>query len=99
MANQPHPSRQAVTWRLPRMLVDAVRVESARRGETMLAFVMRALHTELDRVTAGHDVQVDSDNVRVLTDLDVIEVFPTGGPNPWGGTVEVTPATPPASRP
>ena len=93
MANQPHPSRQAVTWRLPRMLVEAVRVEAARRDETMLAFVMRALHAELDRVTQHAS---RPDDVVVLDDVEIVELFPVPGPNAWGGTVEVTP---PSSRP
>ena len=55
MANQPHPSRQAVTWRLPRTLLEAVKAAAARRDETVLAFVTRALTREihLDNDEAG----------------------------------------------
>ena len=49
MANQPHPDRKAVTWRLHRDLVAAVQAAAAARGETVLAFVVRALRRELDR--------------------------------------------------
>lgn len=52
MANMPHPSRQAVTWRLRRDLVGAVRQAAAQRGETVLAFVTRALTREVERTTA-----------------------------------------------
>lgn len=48
MANQPHPDRKAVTWRLHRNLVAAVQSAAASRGETVLAFVTRALTRELD---------------------------------------------------
>lgn len=47
MANQPHASRQAITWRLPRVLLDRVKARAAERGETVLAFVTRALEREL----------------------------------------------------
>ena len=53
MANQPHPSRQAVTWRLPRDLVTQVKARASGNGETVLAFVTRALTQELDRTTPG----------------------------------------------
>ena len=49
MANQPHPSRQAVTWRLARTLLDRVKARAAENDETVLAFVTRALNRELDR--------------------------------------------------
>jgi hypothetical protein len=49
MANQPHPDRKAVTWRLHRDLVAAVQVAAAQRGETVLAFVTRALQLEVAR--------------------------------------------------
>ena len=48
MANMPHPSRQAVTWRLQRDLVDQVKALAAANGETVLALVTRALERELD---------------------------------------------------
>lgn len=47
MANQPHPSKKAVTWRLPGDLVTAVKAEALARGETVLAFATRALQREL----------------------------------------------------
>lgn len=49
MANQPHPDKQAVTFRLHRDLVTAVRAAAKARGETVLAFVTRALERELER--------------------------------------------------
>lgn len=52
MTNQPHPSRQAVTWRLHRDLVNAVKAAAAERGETVLAFATRALTAELQRAGA-----------------------------------------------
>lgn len=52
MANRPHPSRQAVTWRLHRDLVAAVRSAAERNGETVLAFVTRALQREVERAGA-----------------------------------------------
>lgn len=48
MANQPHPSKQAVTWRLPRTLLDCVKASATERDETVLAFVTRALEAQLD---------------------------------------------------
>lgn len=50
MANQPHPDKQAVTWRLHRDLVARVRVAATANGETVLALVTRALEREV-RVT------------------------------------------------
>lgn len=50
MANQPHPSKQAVTWRLPRTLLDAVKAAAEQEQETVLAFATRALQTEVKRV-------------------------------------------------
>jgi hypothetical protein len=47
MANQPAAWRQAVTWRLHRDLVAAVQIAAATNGETVLAFVTRALEREL----------------------------------------------------
>ena len=47
MANQPHPSKQAVTWRLHRDLVAAVQAAAANNHETVLALVARALEREL----------------------------------------------------
>lgn len=47
MANQPHPSKQAVTLRLPRVLVAKVQATAATNGETMLALVTRALEREV----------------------------------------------------
>lgn len=47
MANQPHRSRQAITWRLPRALLNQVKACAQGRGETVLAFVTRALEREL----------------------------------------------------
>lgn len=47
MANQPHRSRQAITWRLPRVLLNQVKARAQERGETVLAFVTRALEREL----------------------------------------------------
>lgn len=49
MANQPHPSKRAVTYRLDGDLVDRVKAVAAERGETVLALVTRALERELDR--------------------------------------------------
>ncbi|HEY9418078.1 MAG TPA: hypothetical protein VIQ30_25240 [Pseudonocardia sp.] len=49
MANQPHPDRQAVTWRLHRDLLAEVREQAGRRDETVLALVTRALKRELGR--------------------------------------------------
>lgn len=49
MANQPHSSRKAVTWRLGGALVDRVKTAAEERGETVLAFVTRALERELDQ--------------------------------------------------
>ena len=49
MANMPHPDRQAVTWRLQREQVQQVRAAAAAHGETVLAFVTRALRRELER--------------------------------------------------
>lgn len=49
MANQPHPSKQAVTWRLHRDLVAAVQVTATANGETVIALVARALRRELAR--------------------------------------------------
>lgn len=49
MANQPHPSKQPATWRLPRVLLDQVKQRAGERGETVLAFVTRALQHELAR--------------------------------------------------
>lgn len=48
MANMPHPDRQAVTWRLHRDLVAAVKASAAENGETVLALVNRALRTEVE---------------------------------------------------
>jgi predicted DNA binding CopG/RHH family protein len=50
MANQPAAWRQAVTWRLARDLVEQVKARAADRGETVLAFVTRALKRELEEV-------------------------------------------------
>ena len=47
MANQPHPDKQAVTWRLHRDLLARVREAAAGNGETVLALVTRALEREL----------------------------------------------------
>jgi predicted transcriptional regulator len=47
MANQPHPSKKAVTWRLQRDLIERVQYAAASRYETVLAFVTRALEHEL----------------------------------------------------
>lgn len=47
MANQPHPDRKAVTWRLHRDLVSAVQLAAAANHETVLSFVTRALDREL----------------------------------------------------
>lgn len=49
MANQPHPDKRAVTWRLHRDLVVAVQVAAKAREETVLAFVTRALEREVER--------------------------------------------------
>lgn len=49
MVNQPHPDKQAVTWRLHRDLVAAVKALAVQRGETVLAFVTRALEREIAR--------------------------------------------------
>lgn len=49
MANQPHPDKRAVTWRLHRDLVAAVQAAAKARGETVLAFVTRALEREVQR--------------------------------------------------
>lgn len=49
MANQPHPDKQAVTWRLHRDLVAAVRAAAERNGDTVLAFATRALQREIVR--------------------------------------------------
>lgn len=54
MANQPHPDRKAITWRLHRDLVAAVQAAAAEHGETILAFATRALTRELD-----HDAELD----------------------------------------
>lgn len=48
MANQPHPSRQAVTWRLQRDLIERVKARAGENDETVLALVTRALTRELD---------------------------------------------------
>jgi predicted transcriptional regulator len=48
MANQPHPSKQAVTLRLRRDLVAKVQATATTNGETMLALVTRALEREVD---------------------------------------------------
>lgn len=48
--SQPHPSRQAVTWRLPRPLLESVRTTAAARDEPVIAFLTRALLRELDAV-------------------------------------------------
>lgn len=48
MANQPHPDKELVGWRLHRDLVAAVRAAAKERRETVLAFVTRALTRELD---------------------------------------------------
>ena len=48
MANQPHPDKEAVTWRLHRALLTRVRAAAAERGEAVVAFVTRALTRELD---------------------------------------------------
>ena len=48
MANQPHPDKEAVTWRLHRALLARVRTRASERGETVVAFVVRALTRELD---------------------------------------------------
>ena len=47
MANQPHPSKQAVTYRLPRTLVDEAKRTAARRGEDVTALVSRAITREI----------------------------------------------------
>ena len=52
MANQPHPSRQAITWRLPRVLLDKVKARAAENGETVLDLVTRALTREIERQSA-----------------------------------------------
>jgi uncharacterized protein (DUF1778 family) len=54
MANQPSPDRKAVTWRLHRDLVAAVQAAAASRGETVLAFVTRALQLEVARTDRDH---------------------------------------------
>ncbi|HLS44305.1 MAG TPA: hypothetical protein VK045_02615, partial [Ornithinicoccus sp.] len=58
MANQPHPDKQAVTWRLHRDLLARVREAAAGNGETVLALVTRALERELERCrsTSRQDV-------------------------------------------
>lgn len=48
MSNQPAAHKQAVTWRLHRDLVAAVQASAAGRGETVLAFVTRALQREIE---------------------------------------------------
>lgn len=48
MANQPHPDKKLVGWRLHRDLVAAVQAAAAARGETVLTFVTRALTRELN---------------------------------------------------
>jgi hypothetical protein len=53
MANQPHPSRQAVTWRLPRALLDRVKARAAERDESVLSLVVRALERELRDAEVG----------------------------------------------
>jgi hypothetical protein len=47
MANQPHPSKQAVTWRLHRDLVAQVKATAEANRETVLALVTRALEREV----------------------------------------------------
>lgn len=64
MANRPHPSLKAVTWRLPRTLLARVKGEAALRGETEKAFVERALTRELAACAAdehlGDDREADA---------------------------------------
>lgn len=55
MANRPHPDKQLVGWRLHRDLVAAVQSAAAGRGETVLAFVTRALTRELESPRGPHD--------------------------------------------
>lgn len=52
VANQPHPSRHAVTWRLQRALVNDIKTAAEQRGETVLALATRALTREITQ-TAG----------------------------------------------
>jgi hypothetical protein len=53
VANQPHPDRKAVTWRLHRDLVARLHVAAAKNEETTLALVTRALTRELND-PSGH---------------------------------------------
>lgn len=57
MANQPHPDKQAVTWRLHRDLVAAVQATARSRDETVLAFVTRALERELSRTNTTQEAE------------------------------------------
>lgn len=52
MANQPHPDRRAVTWRLHRDLVAAVQAAARTNGETVLDFATRALQREVERTSS-----------------------------------------------
>ena len=55
MANMPHPDRKAVTWRLHKNLVACVQAAATANGETVLAFVTRALERELERAAQPAD--------------------------------------------
>lgn len=50
MANQPHPDKHAVTWRLHRNLLASVQSAAKQERETALAFATRALKLELVRL-------------------------------------------------
>lgn len=54
MANQPAPWRQAVTWRLPRDLVDQVKAAASANDEPVIGLVIRALEREVARDGSTH---------------------------------------------
>lgn len=79
MANQPHPDRKAVTWRLHRDLVAAVQAAAAANVETVLDFATRALQREVARGDSDRNSPIPADRVDDMADyLDAMSGLASG---------------------